>query len=608
MTRERVEVRRTTLGDERGAMALVTVFFAVFAVAALYSFVGSVDAVFHRERMQDAVDSATLSSAVLHARSMNFVVLVNIVMAALLAILIAIKLVESLAIIGMAVAAALAWPTFGASLAAIPMLKPIQQAMHTAYEEMKPPIEQILEQLNGLSGTVQSVAPGIALGVAELNIETNWKPPVDAGLVLGTRETMDLPLENDSYGKLCQEGGEIVGMVVMKPFDPLFDAVPLFAPARDGLIAATGEMTGALQGWFCGSSGSGGAPTFRRTQDRVYPRFAANDECDDPDKSESESEGPCRDVQRFEDDSGPDHGTGKCRAGKDCGIDGPYDLRMKEARVQCDPTVAPAPFFYWYQKRAGKVRYQWKDGAWVRLTPTYDEPVAYPQDLEHPPSDARFPPCGPAWTLRRYADEYNVVVRRSNDPEELLPVCSTEQAPTLPAILTHEVDPDEPILSDEIAFTEVTNILGCKKRVPLEVGGGNDQAPTEQPNSRSPKKVDEEVSLGDEDFQIRGLVHGTFDRGNTSRLVRLSLFGRPAAEQPLANVRVLGNFAVAQAEYFYDGTDGRDAWMWNMSWRARLKRFRMPESGTLDGIGALCGGECGPLMDALGGLKDVIAH
>ena len=184
-----------TSADERGAMALVTVFFAIFAVAMLYSFVGTVEAVFHRERMQDAVDSATLSSAVMHARSMNFVVLVNIVMAALLAILIAIKLVESLAIIGMAIAAALAWPTFGASLAAIPVLKPIQQTMHTTYEEMKPPVERILEQLNALSGLVQSVTPGIAFGLAELNLESNWKPPVDGGVVIGSR----------TYGKGCAQ-------------------------------------------------------------------------------------------------------------------------------------------------------------------------------------------------------------------------------------------------------------------------------------------------------------------------------------------------------------------------------------------------------------------
>jgi uncharacterized membrane protein len=595
---------RAALADERGAMALITVFFAVFALAMLYSFVGTVDAVLHRERMQDAVDSATLSSAVMHARSMNFVVLVNIVMAALLAILIAIKMVESLAIIGMVVAAALAWPTFGASLAAIPPLKEVQQTMHTIYDEMKTPIEQILEQLNSLEGTVQTVAPGVALGVAELNLHDNWKPPVDAGIVLGGGS--DLPLENDDYGVLCKKGGEIVGEVVMKPFDPLFDAVPLFAPARSGLIAATGEMTGALQGWFCGSNGAT-PPTFRRTQDRTFPRFPVHEECDDPDKSKEQSEGPCDEAKAFEDASSPDRTTGECRTGQDCGIGGPYDLRMKEARVQCDPTEQPRPFFYWYQTRQGHVRYEWKDGAWVRLEPRYDPPVAYPTDIERPPGDKHIPPCGPAWTLRKVADGYNTVVRRSNDPAEVLPVCSNEAPPALPPLLRTERDPEEPILSEEQTFTEVTNILGCMKRVPLEVGGGSDQAPAGQPNSRSPKKVRGTVDLGDEDFQIRGVVHGSFATGNASRLVRLSLFGKRAPEQPLSRVRVLGDFAVAQGEYFYDGTEQRDAWMWNMSWRGRLKRFRMPESTGLD-LGSVCGSECGSFLGALSELEDVIAH
>jgi hypothetical protein len=597
--------RRSIFEDERGAMALVTVFFAVFAVSMLYSFVGTVEAVMHRERMQDAVDSATLSSAVMHARSMNFIVLVNVVMSALLAILIAIKMVESLAIIGMVVAAALAWPTFGASLVAIPPLKQVQQTMHTIYDEMKTPVEQILEQLNSLEGTVQQVTPAVALGLAELSLETNWKPPVDAGLVIGGRPHFDLPLENDSYGVLCKKGGEVVGEVVMKPFDPLFDAVPLLGPARSGLIAATGEMTSALEGWFCGSNGST-PPTFRRSQDRVFPRFPVNEECDDPEKTEEESAGPCEEARAFEDASSPNHATGECRDGQDCGIGGPYDVRMKEARLQCDPTQQPVPFFYWYQTRQGRVRYQWKDNAWVRLEPSYDPPVAYPRDIERPPSDKHIPPCGPAWTMRRYADEYNVVVRRRNDPDQVLPVCSTEQRPLLPPLLREGRDPEEPILSDEVTFTEVTNILGCQKRVPLEVGGGDDEPPSDPPSSRSPKKVADNVTLGSDDFQVWGFVRGEFGTGNASRLVRLSLFGRAEPDQPLSGLRVLGNFAVAQGEYFYDGVEEREAWMWNMSWRGRLKRFRTPD--TLSGLGSICGSDCGPLTDALEDLEDVIAH
>ncbi|HXK18794.1 MAG TPA: hypothetical protein VNG33_13380, partial [Polyangiaceae bacterium] len=44
-------------------------------------------------------------------------------------------------------------------------------------------------------------------------------------------------------------------------------------------------------------------------------------------------------------------------------------------------------------------------------------------------------------------------------------------------------------------------------------------------------------------------------------------------------------FAFAQAEYFYDGTESIDAWMWNMNWRARLRLFRLP--GETEDRGAL---------------------
>ncbi len=603
--------RHETRLDERGAMALVTVFFAVFAVGMLYAFVGSVEAVLFRERMQDAVDSAALSGAVMHARSMNFIVLVNMVMAALLAILIAIKLAETLAIIGMIIAAVLAWPTFGASLAAIPVLKPVQEALHDAYDSLKGPVDTALEGLHTLSSAVQAGAVVAAELQAQSDLEKHWKPPVKFGAVIG-RVELTLPLEDDSFGVLCEHGGETAAELALLPLDPVFDAVPPFAKAKGALVSATGEMTGAMQSWFCGGSNDH-APTFERTVERAYPRFAANDLCEDTNAPPEESADACSEASRFDEDSTPDKDTGKCRAGTNCSIGGPYEQRVAAARVQCDPQTQPTPFFYWYQLRQGHVRYLWNVNHWERQEPTYDPPTVYPPDLEHAPSTTR-PPCGPPRTNRVYADGYNVTVRRASDVNEVLPVCSTEQPPLAAPLITRGTDPDEPIYSAPITFTEVTHILGCKKNVQVSLGGGDDTPPQSDGDSRSPKRVLAGVDLGAEDFQIRGFVVGDFDAGSASRLVRLSLFGRRAPEQPLGELRALGNVAVAQTEYFYDGAEGRDAWMWNMKWRARLKRFKVPESGALDGLTGACGagegGEtgCGALGDVLGRLGDLIAH
>ncbi len=187
--------------DDRGAIMVLALFLAVFAIAILYTVVGTVETVLFRERLQDSADSAALSSAVMHARSMNLLVLINLVMAALLAVLVTIKLIESIAILGIIVAGALAWLTGGATLSAIPPLKSVQGQMHEAYEEVKDPIYTGLEALHDVSEAVKTAAPLGAFAVAAADIQTYGKPTVEAGVAIGTR--FDLPVSDGSFDQLA---------------------------------------------------------------------------------------------------------------------------------------------------------------------------------------------------------------------------------------------------------------------------------------------------------------------------------------------------------------------------------------------------------------------
>ncbi len=71
-------VRRALARDERGAVLLVGIFAAVFLFGAAWFVLGTGDAIEHRETMQDAADSGAQSVAVLHARAMNMVALLNL--------------------------------------------------------------------------------------------------------------------------------------------------------------------------------------------------------------------------------------------------------------------------------------------------------------------------------------------------------------------------------------------------------------------------------------------------------------------------------------------------------------------------------------------------
>ena len=83
--------------DERGAILVVAVFMAVFLVGCLWYLVGVGDAAIYREKMADAGDATAFASAVYHARGMNIIAMLNLIMAAALAVLIAFKVAFLLA-------------------------------------------------------------------------------------------------------------------------------------------------------------------------------------------------------------------------------------------------------------------------------------------------------------------------------------------------------------------------------------------------------------------------------------------------------------------------------------------------------------------------------
>ena len=50
---------------------------------------------------------------------------------------------------------------------------------------------------------------------------------------------------------------------------------------------------------------------------------------------------------------------------------------------------------------------------------------------------------------------------------------------------------------------------------------------------------------------------------------------------------------MAQSEFFFNDSTGRDRWMWEMRWRARLRRIHLPEGSSGDVEAACTGDACG---------------
>src|SRR5689334_7262483 len=87
--------RMNKLGrDQGGAILVIGVFMAAFLVGVLWYIIGLGDAAIYREYMQDGADATTFAAAVYQARGMNIIALLNLIMAAVLAVLVALKVAQ----------------------------------------------------------------------------------------------------------------------------------------------------------------------------------------------------------------------------------------------------------------------------------------------------------------------------------------------------------------------------------------------------------------------------------------------------------------------------------------------------------------------------------
>ncbi|MGC4068884.1 MAG: hypothetical protein QM784_30420 [Polyangiaceae bacterium] len=201
-----------------------------------------------------------------------------------------------------------------------------------------------------------------------------------------------------------------------------------------------------------------------------------------------------------------------------------------------------------------------------------------------------------------------------SDPNRVLPVCTNECSPRKPP------GKDEVAPTRTVRFRQVTHVFSCMRQEQLPVDVHLEkQSPNSEAkrggNKKSPKAVKAHVSLGGEPFQVRALVVATGKGRESSRMVRLGLWGRPSPESSLERLKNLGGFAFAQAEYYYDGDDGRDAWMWNMNWRGRLKRFELPKADKgYEALEDACrrearsGKNCSQVLQVLKDWQELLVH
>ncbi len=74
---------RDLYADCRGAVMMMGLFMSTFLIGSLWYMIGIGDALITHDRLQEAADSVAFTSAAVHARGMNFIAAINLVMLAL---------------------------------------------------------------------------------------------------------------------------------------------------------------------------------------------------------------------------------------------------------------------------------------------------------------------------------------------------------------------------------------------------------------------------------------------------------------------------------------------------------------------------------------------
>ena len=552
------------LTDQRGAIAFAAVFLVPLMVGMLYHVIGIGNVIFFRERLQDAADAAAFSSAVTHARGMNLLALVNLVMAALMAVLVALRLASALIIAGIAICLALAWPTAGSSLAAVPKLRVAQQQTETAFQRVKKIVDPMLEALNRTATFVRYATPVTAELRVVNDVVAHYGDQARLGFALPASAA--LPSEDGDFAQLCGKAGEQVGNLAMMPLDGVM-------PATVKRLVGKGlnRLAHSMSTWFCGESGDPPRIELAHRYPAKLPRLHSTERCLSAQLASQQGRAAntgrlCDRAQADMKAAAVNERTGLCQGTGGCERNGPYNERLALARTQCDPTRNEGLFDFEWQEQDMAVDYVW-DPASRRWQERERSKVGLPRRVARSHGDGT-PPCGNGGSISGHW---------RTDLEE--PVCSNRPGPPDP--------PECPAITGWVTkrqrYTDVVHVLGCSRweKGPSTVPArGKRHQPRRSSTLRcdgkktkkAPQRMLPGIELGGDRFQQRAVVIASKTPAWARSILQLATWRQDKkASPPTAGVYF------AQAEYYYAGAEPRESWLWHMKWRARLRRFRLPD-------------------------------
>jgi hypothetical protein len=187
MTGKAMRAAHTLRDDASGAVMIFGIFAAALLVGVLYYVVGVGDAIVHRESLQDAADATAYAAAVYHARGMNIIAMTNLIMAAVLAVMITLRLLQLLITIGWIASCVCAIADLGINVECDTLctstLRNAKDEVARMADNLKKPIDCILQGLHAVSTAVALLMPDVA-AIRSAFFAQRYQPAADFGVAL----------------------------------------------------------------------------------------------------------------------------------------------------------------------------------------------------------------------------------------------------------------------------------------------------------------------------------------------------------------------------------------------------------------------------------------
>lgn len=220
------------LSDRRGAIVVVAVFMSMFLVGCLWYLIGIGETALYRERLDAASDASAFTGAVYHARGMNMVAMLNLIIAASLAIIVIAKTLKF--VIGIVYKAALfscslavkTGTNDNGSCATAQDAGSKLQLLSTVIDKVEAAGDGLLASLSTAQREIAVVTPWVA-ATESTNTAAKYEPIVKGGVAVSvamvpSANRLGLPVMDENYEVTCNRGGVIAPELIQSMIPQAF--------------------------------------------------------------------------------------------------------------------------------------------------------------------------------------------------------------------------------------------------------------------------------------------------------------------------------------------------------------------------------------------------